>query len=38
MLGGTLQHIDVSRWHELLVKAATPRPEGGKKSGGSGSP
>jgi hypothetical protein len=38
MLGGTLQHIDVSRWHELLVKAATPRLEGGKKSGGSGSP
>jgi hypothetical protein len=28
--GGTLEHIDASAWRELLVKAATRQPEGGK--------
>jgi hypothetical protein len=32
-LGGTLEHIDNRRWHELLVKAATQMPAGGKKGG-----
>jgi hypothetical protein len=36
--GGTLEHIDNRRWHDLLVKAATQRPAGGKKGGGPGSP
>jgi len=31
-LGGTLEHIDDSRWNALLVKAATRKPESGKKS------
>jgi hypothetical protein len=30
-LGGTIEHIDKSRWHELLVKAATQNPGGPKK-------
>ena len=29
--GGTLEHIDESQWHDLLVKAATQTPEPGKK-------
>jgi hypothetical protein len=29
--GGTLEHIDNSQWHKLLVKAATPPPEVPKK-------
>lgn len=31
--GGTLEQIDESQWHDLLVKAATPVPEGPKKGG-----
>lgn len=31
-LGGTLEHIDKSRWHELLVKAAERNPGSPKKS------
>jgi hypothetical protein len=31
--GGTLEHIDGSQWHDLLVKAATQIPDGGKKGG-----
>jgi hypothetical protein len=31
-LGGTLEHIDKSRWHELLVKAAARNLGGPKKS------
>jgi len=30
-LGGTLEHIDKSRWHDLLVKAAARKPEAPKK-------
>ncbi len=30
--GGTLEQIDVSQWRELLVKAATRKPDGGKKA------
>jgi hypothetical protein len=33
VFGGTLEHIDNRQWHELLVKAATPRPAGAKKGG-----
>jgi hypothetical protein len=29
-LGGTIEHIDTSRWHELLVKAAAQNPGGPK--------
>jgi hypothetical protein len=29
--GGTLEHLDESAWHDLLAKAATKPPEGGKK-------
>jgi len=32
--GGTLEHIDASQWHDLLAKAATQMPAGGKKGGG----
>jgi hypothetical protein len=28
--GGTLAQIDLSEWHDLLVKAATRRPEAAK--------
>ena len=31
--GGTLEHIDESQWHDLLVKAATQTPDRGKKGG-----
>jgi hypothetical protein len=31
LFGGTLEYIDESRWYELLVKAATRKPSGGKK-------
>jgi hypothetical protein len=31
--GGTLEHIDASQWHDLLAKAATQTPAGGKKGG-----
>jgi hypothetical protein len=31
--GGTLEQIDEGPWHELLVKAATRKPEAGKKGG-----
>jgi hypothetical protein len=34
VLGGTLEHIDKSRWHDLLVKAATRNPDGPKKVSG----
>jgi hypothetical protein len=30
--GGTLEHIDRSQWHNLLVKAATPKPVEPKKN------
>ena len=30
--GGTLEQIDASKWRELLVKAATRKPEGEKKA------
>jgi hypothetical protein len=30
--GGTLAHLDASQWHELLVKAATRRPDAEKKA------
>jgi hypothetical protein len=30
-LGGTLEHIDKSQWHNLLVKAAARNPAGPKK-------
>jgi hypothetical protein len=29
--GGTLAHIDGSQWNDMLVKAATPKPEMAKK-------
>jgi hypothetical protein len=29
--GGTLEKIDKSQWHDLLVKAATRKPESTKK-------
>jgi hypothetical protein len=32
-LGGTLQQIDGSQWHDLLLRAATKVPEGAKKGG-----
>ena len=25
--GGTLQHLDKTQWHDLLAKAAAPKPE-----------
>ena len=31
--GGTLEQIDSSQWHDLLVKAATQEPVRGKKGG-----
>lgn len=31
--GGSLEHLDVSDWRDLLVKAATRKPEGGKDGG-----
>ena len=31
--GGTLEHIDGGAWQDLLVKAATPKPDMGKKAG-----
>jgi hypothetical protein len=30
--GGTLEHIDRSQWHNLLVKAAAQNPGGPKKT------
>jgi hypothetical protein len=30
-LGGTLEHIDKSQWHKLLVKAAAQNPDVPKK-------
>ncbi|MGD1030829.1 MAG: hypothetical protein ABSA05_06765 [Opitutaceae bacterium] len=36
--GGTLEHIDDAAWHDLLVKAATPKPGGSDKSGPKGGP
>jgi hypothetical protein len=30
-LGGTLAQIDASQWNAVLIKAATPKPAGGKK-------
>jgi hypothetical protein len=32
-LGGTMQHIDETQWHDLLAKAAAPKPDEGKKDG-----
>ena len=29
-LGGTLDHIDIGQWHQLLVEAATKKPEAAK--------
>ncbi len=29
--GGTMQHIDETQWHDLLAKAAAPKPDEGKK-------
>jgi len=37
-LGGTLEHIDGSQWSGLLVKAATRKPESGKKAPTAGAP
>jgi hypothetical protein len=31
--GGTLQHIDESQWHDLLAKAAAPKPDAREKDG-----
>ena len=31
--GGTLEQLDETQWREMLVKAATPTPEHGKKGG-----
>jgi hypothetical protein len=31
-LGGTLEHIDASQWHDLLTAAAKPQPAAGKKA------
>ena len=31
--GGTLEHLDTSQWHDLLVKAATKAPDRAKKGG-----
>jgi hypothetical protein len=31
--GGSLAHLDDSQWHDLLVKAATPKPDPEKKGG-----
>ena len=31
--GGTLQHLDLTQWHDLLAKAATPKPDEKKKEG-----
>ena len=36
--GGTLEHIDQSPWRDLLVKAATPKPDERKKAAQNGSP
>jgi hypothetical protein len=36
--GGTLEHIDNAPWHDLLVKAAMPKPGGSDKSGPKGGP
>jgi hypothetical protein len=30
--GGTLEHIDASQWNEMLVKAATRKPDAAKKA------
>ncbi len=35
--GGTLQKIDKSEWHELLIKAAAPKPDEKKKTDTAGS-
>jgi hypothetical protein len=32
-LGGTLAHVDAGQWNDLLVKAATRKPEAAKKGG-----
>ena len=32
--GGTLEHIDGSQWNEMLVRAATRKPDAGKKAQG----
>ena len=32
-LGGTMQHIDGSQWHDLLAKAAAPKPDAKEKDG-----
>ena len=31
--GGTLQHLDESQWHDLLAKAAAPKPDAKEKDG-----
>lgn len=31
--GGTLAHLDAGQWNDLLIKAATRKPEGEKKGG-----
>lgn len=31
--GGTLAHLEAGQWNDLLVKAATRKPEGGKSGG-----
>src|SRR5208282_1369033 len=30
--GGTLEHVDATQWNEMLVKAATRKPDAAKKA------
>jgi hypothetical protein len=36
--GGTLDHVDDGSWRDFLVKAATPKPDDGKKAAPAASP